>query len=97
MPRTYLNVSTGLRNVGRCPHVHDTPEEAGRCAEDRLHHARLVSGQSQSDVTLTVAAADPDTGIGTATLPLDAGESGRAEAARADQREKRAHELLQPA
>ncbi len=92
MPRTYLNVSTGARSVGRCPHAHETPEAAGRCAEDRLHHARLVSGQSQADVTLTVVAADPDTGIRTATLPLEPVEKARSDAARAKQRKKRARE-----
>ena len=95
MSRTYHNSSTGARDVGRCPHVHDTPDAAGRCAEDRLHHARLISGHDQRDVTLTVAAADPDTGIGTATLPLDPGEAQEADGARADQRRLRTQELEQ--
>ena len=73
--RTYLNVSTGPTDIGRCPHRHETPAEAAACAEDRLHHARETTGRPQFDVRLDVVAADPDTGPGTATLPLDPDEA----------------------
>lgn len=86
--RTYLNISTGPKDVGRCPHRHKTPAEAAACAEDRLQHAREVSGQPQFDVRLEVVAADPDTGPGTATLPLDANEGAAAAESR---RQREAH------
>ena len=90
--RTFLNISTGPKEVGRCPHVHNTPAAAGQCAEDRLHHAREVTGTPQFDARLTVVAADPDTGLGTTTLELDEDEQSQAREAREAQQRMRASE-----